>query len=505
MNLGENESVDVVVLGGGPGGATLATLVALRGHRVVLLERHRFPRYQIGESLLPSTIHGICRMLGVYQEVENAAFMRKAGGTFRWGKQPEPWTFAFVDAPGLRESGAGFAYQVERSKFDALLLDNAKRKGVDVREQCSASKLVQDGGRVASVQYTDDTGREREIRARFVVDASGNQSRFFDLVGERVYSKLFQNVAMFGYFKNGRRLPAPNQGNILCVAFELGWFWYIPLTAELTSVGAVIAKEHASKIQGDPEAGLLRLVQACPLVRDYLAEATRITEGQYGQVRVRKDYSYCNTRFWAPGLALVGDSACFIDPVFSSGVHLATYSGLLGARSINSCLEGSMDETRAMEEFERRYRLEFGVYYDFLMAFYDMEQNTDSYFWQARRVLHTEETKNEAFIRLVAGVGTAPADFFAMRQGIGASFSTAVQAIDADSDPGNKTVEKEAFEQAVHKVRLDDQVSLWRDLIHQGLEGVPPVEAPSSSNALVPSPDGLSWCIAPSVQPGEAV
>lgn len=503
MNHSAIESVDVVVLGGGPGGATLSTLVALRGHRVVLLERQRFPRYQIGESLLPSTIHGICRMLGVYPEIEKAGFMRKAGGTFRWGMQPEPWTFAFADGPEPFKSTAGFAYQVERSKFDALLLDNAKRKGVDVREQCSVSKLVQDGGRIASVQYTDDTGREREIRARFVVDASGNQSRFHSLVGERVYSKLFQNVAMFGYFKNGKRLPPPNQGNILCVAFELGWFWYIPLTAELTSVGAVIAKEHASKIQGDPEAGLLRLVQACPLVRDYLAEATRITEGQYGEIRVRKDYSYCNTHFWAPGLTLVGDSACFIDPVFSSGVHLATYSGLLGARSINSCLEGSVDETRAMEEFERRYRVEFGVYYDFLMAFYDMEQSTDSYFWQARRVLHTEEKKNDAFIRLVAGVGTAPSDFFAMREDLGASFATVVDgfsaSVSADKVAGPGT---EAFEQAIHKLRMDDQVFGWAKLVHQGLEGIPPVEAPSSSNALVPSPDGLSWSIVPGVQPG---
>ncbi|WXB20272.1 tryptophan 7-halogenase [Pendulispora albinea] len=472
----------------------------MRGHRVVLLERQRFPRYQIGESLLPSTIHGICRMLGVYEEVEKAGFMRKAGGTFRWGKQPDPWTFAFAAGPEPLKSTAGYAYQVERSKFDALLLDNAKRKGVDVREQCSASELVREGGRVARVRYTDDTGGERGIRTRFVVDASGNQSRFYNLVGERVYSKLFQNVAMFGYFKNGKRLPAPNQGNILCAAFELGWFWYIPLTAELTSVGAVIAREHANKIQGDPEAGLLRLIQACPLVRDFLAEATRVTEGQYGQVRVRKDYSYCNTQFSAPGLALVGDSACFIDPVFSSGVHLATYSGVLAARSINSCLEGSVDETRAMEEFERRYRLEFGVYYDFLMAFYDMEQGTDSYFWQARRVLHTEEKQNDAFIRLVAGVATAPADFFAMRQDLGASFATVVEGLNEATSLG-----KEAVEQAMHKIRVDEQIFQWSNLIHQGLEGVPPVEAPSSSNALVPSPDGLSWSIVPSVQPREAV
>jgi halogenation protein CepH len=338
------------------------------------------------------------------------------------------------------------------------------------------------------VQYTDAQGQERRLKAHFVVDASGNQSRFFTEAGERVYSKLFQNVAVFGYFTGSKRLPPPNQGNILCVAFDLGWFWYIPLTDELTSVGAVIAKEHAGEIQGDIVGGLSRLIQACPMIEEYLAGATRVTEGQYGQVRVRKDYSYCNTHFWAPGLLLVGDTACFIDPVFSSGVHLATYAGLLAARSINSVLEGSVDETRAMTEFERRYRMEFGVFYDFLMGFYDMQQNTDSYFWRARRVLHTEERSNEAFIRLVAGAGTVPDEFFAARQDLAASFDTLIDVF------GKPTAPPDQLHRAVKTLRLDEQIAQAVNLIHQGLEGVPPIEAPSSTDALVPTRDGLSWC-----------
>src|SRR5580692_4729302 len=134
MNTDGVNEADVVVVGGGPGGSTLATMVAMRGHRVVLLEKEKFPRYQIGESLLPSTIHGICRLTGVADELAKAEFVRKRGGTFRWGANEEPWTFAFSVSPKMAGE-TSYAYQVERSKFDEILLDHARRMGVDVREQ----------------------------------------------------------------------------------------------------------------------------------------------------------------------------------------------------------------------------------------------------------------------------------------------------------------------------------------------------------------------------------
>ena len=239
------EEFDVVVVGGGPAGSTLAALVALQGHQVLVLEKETFPRYQIGESLLPSTIHGICQLTGAADELAKAGFMRKRGGTFKWGANPEPWTFSFSVSP--RMSGpTSFAYQVERSKFDEILLRNAARAGATVREGVAVTDVIADEERVHGVRYQDADGAAREVRARYVVDASGNKSRLYHQVGgTRKYSEFFRSLALFGYFEGGKRMPEPNRGNILCVAFDSGWFWYIPLSDTLTSVGAVVRREMA--------------------------------------------------------------------------------------------------------------------------------------------------------------------------------------------------------------------------------------------------------------------
>jgi len=400
------EEFDVVIVGGGPGGSTAASLVSMQGHRVLVLEKERFPRYQIGESLLPPTVHGICRLVGAWDALAQAGFTRKNGATSKWGTSQEPWTFSYPDSPKMAHQ-TSYALQVERMKFDQIMLDNARRLGVDVREGCSATSVLEDSGRVCGVRYSNGDGTKREVSAKFVVDASGNGSRLYRQVGgPRQYSEFFRSIALFGYFDGGKRLPEPNAGNILSVAFESGWFWYIPLSATLTSVGAVVRHDMAAKIQGDPETALTNLIAECPMISDYLSGAKRITEGEYGRLRVRKDYSYHNTKFWRPGMVLVGDAACFIDPVLSSGVHLATYSALLAARSINSVLAGTVDEARAFREFEARYRREYGIFYEFLVTFYDMNVDENSYFWKAKKVTESSGSELEAFVELVGGIAS---------------------------------------------------------------------------------------------------
>jgi halogenation protein CepH len=486
MNTDGVNEADVVVVGGGPGGSTLATLVAMRGHRVILLEKEKFPRYQIGESLLPSTVHGICRLTGVADELAKAGFMKKRGGTMRWGAKPEPWTFAFSVSPKITGE-TSHAFQVERSKFDQILLDHARNTGVDVREEHAVTDVIEDEGRVCGVSYTDAAGHEGTISAKFVVDASGNKSRIYQRSGAtRQYSEFFRSLALFGYFEGGKRLPEPNSGNILCCAFESGWFWYIPLSPSLTSVGAVVRHDLASKIQGDPEKALTALIDECPMISDHLSGVKRVTEGQYGELRVRKDYSYSNTRFWRPGMALVGDSACFVDPIFSSGVHLATYGALLAARSINSVLAQAVGEEAAFTEFEQRYRREYGVFYEFLVSFYDMHVDENSYFWSAKKVTDSTSSDLESFVSLVGGMSASDQALAQRYKSRSSEFAGAVDELVANNEQSMVPLMRSSIVKQAMQEGAREQA---RVLPGQEAE----LEAPVFPGGLVAAPDGLGW------------
>jgi halogenation protein CepH len=488
MNTDGVNEADVVVVGGGPGGSTLATMVAMRGHRVVLLEKEKFPRYQIGESLLPSTIHGICRLTGVADELAKAEFVRKRGGTFRWGANEEPWTFAFSVSPKMAGE-TSYAYQVERSKFDEILLDHARRMGVDVRERHTVTTVLDDGDRVEGVSFTDAAGKTGTIRAKYVVDASGNKSRIYQQAGAaREYSEFFRSLALFGYYEGGRRLAEPNSGNIFCAAFDSGWFWYIPLSPTLTSVGAVVRHDLASKIQGDPEDAMASLIAECPLISDYLKDAKRVTEGQYGELRVRKDYSYANTKFWRPGMVLIGDAACFVDPVFSSGVHLATYGALLAARSINSILDQTTDEETAFHEFEYRYRREFGVFYEFLVSFYDLHVDENSYYWSAKKVTDDTNSDLESFVNLVGGVSSGEEALARRYKNRSGEFAKAVDDVIANKAQSMVPLMKSSVVKQAMREGAKEQA---RVLL--GQDSVP--EIPVFQGGLIASPDGLGWSL----------
>jgi halogenation protein CepH len=343
---------------------------------------------------------------------------------------------------------------------------------------------------VRGVEYTDPGGITRTAHARFVIDASGNTSRLHGQVGgSRVYSDFFRNLAVFGYYAGGRRLPEPNSGNIFCAAFDAGWLWYIPLRDDLTSVGAVIAPEHNPAVQRDARTAWQDMIQACPEVAELLAGVPVATEPPYDQVRVRKDYSYWKKSFWSPGMALVGDAACFVDPVLSSGVHLATYGALLAARSVNASLDGAVPEARAFAEFEARYRREYGVFYEFLIAFYDMERNDQSYFWQAKKVTNVDATEAAAFAELAGGLVSGDAAVVSPEQ-LGTHWRAAADELDGAVE--RLTTSDDRVNPLLSSQVVGQTFRTGNELQEQALYGGP-LDDPSPTAGLAATGDGLSW------------
>jgi flavin-dependent dehydrogenase len=245
-------------------------------------------------------------------------------------------------------------------------------------------------------------GRAFELRPRFLIDASGQQALLGHRLGLRRFNDFFKNLAIFGYWRGAERLPGELANHILSAAFADGWFWYIPLHDDTLSVGAVVdVRRWDGVAQASPEDTYRGLVARCPAIADRLRHATLDSS-----VRIIRDYSYDSTALWGRGWLLAGDAACFIDPVFSTGVHLASLAGFLGARAVASMLRNGVPHDEALAGYEAGYRGAFQRYLRFLYFFYDHNADADSYFWTARRLLtHVppELDARTAFVRLMSG------------------------------------------------------------------------------------------------------
>ncbi|MXZ91386.1 MAG: NAD(P)/FAD-dependent oxidoreductase [Chloroflexi bacterium] len=390
----------IIVIGGGPAGSCVSALLARQGHPVVLLERERFPRAHVGESLLPASIP-ILDGLGVLDEVNQAGFTVKAGATMIWGVDRQPWGWHFSETNASNPT----SYQVWRPEFDAILLNNARRLGVDVREGWQATGVMfDDDGTAIAVRCrpTDSSGGTRELPARYVVDASGQGGLLSRQLGLRQWDDFFRNLAVYGYYQGGERLPAPDQGNILIESQPDGWLWHIPLRDGWASVGAVVDAETGQR--GIRELGPQRFLEsqiaAAPQLADMLASA-RFVSGP----EVLRDWSYRCQSLHGPGYILVGDAGCFIDPLFSSGVHLALTSATLAAAAVASALEDPTIAGPAGQVYQQLYYKEYGHFRELARLFYSSNRTADSYFWEARRLLDDDPslTPRQSFIQAVAG------------------------------------------------------------------------------------------------------
>lgn len=326
-----HETHDVIVIGAGPAGSTVAALLAEKGHRVLVLEKERFPRYHIGESLMPYCYFTFER-LGVLPKIEAMAFVEKHSVQFvgRDGRVSTPfYFFQHFDHPAAK------TWQVPRAEFDLMLLDNARSKGAEVREETEVTRLRTDAsGAVTGVFTKDRTGAMSELGARVVVDATGRDALYLRKTSTRRRDPLLNKVAIWTYYRGAKRDPGLDAGSTTVAYLEgKGWFWHIPMQNDVVSSGIVAERDYLFRDTQDPRAIFEREIQNNPWIVDHLGDAT-----QFGEYWVTGEYSYRGEHCATDGLVLVGDAFAFLDPVFSSGVFLALKSGEFAADALDVAL-----------------------------------------------------------------------------------------------------------------------------------------------------------------------
>lgn len=321
---------DVIVIGGGPSGTTAATLIAQHGHKVALFERDRFPRFHIGESLIPQT-YWVLKRLNMLDKMKGSHYVKKYSVQFvtEHGKLSEP--FYFVDH---RPHEASQTWQVRRSEFDQMMLDNAREHNVSVFEGARVFDVLMDGERAVGVRVA--VGEEapiREIRAQVIVDATGQQTMMMGKLGLREWDPVLKKAALWTYWKGAYRDTGRDEGATIVMQTreKKGWFWYIPLHDDIISVGVVSAYDYLFKNRdtSDFEKLYFEEVARCPGLQPRIANATRCDI-----FRAQKEYSYKATRGAGDGWVLVGDAYGFLDPLYSSGVLLALVSGQMAADAV---------------------------------------------------------------------------------------------------------------------------------------------------------------------------
>lgn len=354
---------DVAIVGGGPAGSTAATLLAKAGRRVGVFEREKFPRFHIGESLLPFSMP-VLQRLGVMPKIEAAGFMPKHGAEVAADSGESETRFYFKN--GFRPDRA-VALQVERSRFDKLMLDHAAESGAEVFESTVVGALNADAGGVAFEAAGAD-GAVRRIQAKFLLDCSGRNAVVgtrFNL--KRVYPKL-RKFAVYAHY-TGVRFPSGIDGTLTrMIRADDHWFWMIPLSEDLTSIGVVMDLERF-KAEGLPPANALdHAIASSPVLRERLADAERVT-----QVHASSDYSFRNLRLRGDRWLLAGDAAGFIDPIFSSGVFLAILGGEQSAGALGRALDQPKCADREFRAYEKKLRRVMRLYLGFVNGWYKKE------------------------------------------------------------------------------------------------------------------------------------
>ena len=389
-------STDVIVIGGGPAGSATATMLVRKGWQVTVLEREQFPREHVGESLLPASIP-ILEELGALSAVENAGFLKKYGATMVWGSGDAPWSWYFKET----SQRYPHSYQVWRPQFDQILLDNAKAQGVTVLEGHQVTEVIFDGDEAVGVEFINQQGETGEAQCRFVVDASGQSTLLARHLESRQWDPFFQNLAVYAYFTGAEPLPDPDQNNIFIESYRYGWLWSIPLHTGRTSVGVVV--DSATGQEGIQQNGAKVFLEA-QLAQSNNTRAMLQNAKMESEPTVVRDWSYTAEKMYGPGYIMAGDAACFVDPLFSSGVHLALMSGVLASAYVTTALNNPDMAEDAGQVYQELYLKEYNQFREMARLFYSSNLSAESYFWAARRITDSDEySPRHSFIQAVAG------------------------------------------------------------------------------------------------------
>jgi flavin-dependent dehydrogenase len=349
---------DVVVIGGGPGGAAVAALCAEAGHDVILFERQTFPRFQVGESLIPA-VNLTLERLGVLGQMDTRRSVRKHGVQFFSPKgATRPFYFSEVQDPRMHST-----WQVLRSDFDQMLLQNAESAGVKVRTRTEVLDVVETDGAVTGVEIQNPNGTKETVDSRVVVDASGQQGLLVRKFGGRTILPGLQNAAIYSHYSGVRRDEGIDAGSTLIYRLDTeSWLWFIPLP-ETVSIGLVAPARKLGSFGGSREETLANAIAASEPLSERLAQATRTID-----VLAARDYSYRTSRDGGRGWILVGDALGFIDPIYSTGLYLAMRSAELATEAITHAL--AEPGTPSFAGFSRPYQAAFDRFHVLVKAYY---------------------------------------------------------------------------------------------------------------------------------------
>ncbi|HVL15338.1 MAG TPA: NAD(P)/FAD-dependent oxidoreductase, partial [Gemmata sp.] len=348
--MANSSTADVVVVGGGPAGATASTLLAQKGYKVELFEREHFPRFHIGESMIPDTYNAIKRT-GLLDKMKGSHFIKKYSVQFvdQRGRLSEP--FYFWDNKPHESSQT---WQVRRSEFDKLNLDHARDSGVSVSEGARVLEVLFEGKKAVGVRVKPEDGPEREVRSKVVLDASGQSTLIIDRFGLRDWDPRLKKAALWTYWKGAYRDTGKDEGATIVIQTEgkKGWFWYIPLHDDIVSVGVVADHDYLLKNRAtkDPEAIYFEEVAKAPGLQPRIKDAQRCDV-----FRIQKEYSYRAKQAAGDGWCLAGDAFGFLDPLYSSGLLLAMTGGCMAADTIAEGLEKGDTSEAQLRKWERPF------------------------------------------------------------------------------------------------------------------------------------------------------